>query len=200
MNIKHLPGYAVAAAAFVTVAMVPPNSVNSSSVVNNSLTEHDFTPFTRDKLNERAAVLAEKVTIVNIGGPIAGEGRATKVPMQLTMQPGKYLMRLSGAFQRNTAAADGDPAIRPQVSIWLDLNGDDSYDWQIGEQGGNISPNVLIPTRTGRHMSFSGETFVVISDPTVVQVAAFGYADDGGTAGSGQIDLVAATLTSTRVA
>jgi hypothetical protein len=122
-------------------------------------------------------------TIVNIGGSFA-TGK-TKV-CEFTLPAGKLKMDVSGFFARTAA---GPAGTRPELALRVA----DGSTW--GADYGTIFPGEISPT-AGRELT--GSTFKVlnVSGPVTVEVFAFGYNDDQGTAGSGQIQVsvdVAAT-------
>ncbi len=145
-------------------------------------------------VNVTTATLGAKVTVAKIGGPINDNN--TNLNTGFTLQPGTYVVSVSGAFENNTAAAS-DVAVHPQLSLWLDKDGDGAFRWQDGE--GDISPNTLMSKPVGRHVSVSGTTVITLTEATPVGLLAHGYAEDQSSAGSGEIDVVNAVLTATKI-
>ncbi|TQK71691.1 hypothetical protein [Nocardioides sp. SLBN-35] len=140
-----------------------------------------------------AATLAAPVTVAHIGGPINDNN--TNLNTSLTLPAGTYLVTVDGSFERSASPDNPAVDVFPQLSLWLDKNGDNAFKWQDGE--GDISPNTLLPTVTGRHRSVSGTTVITLTAPTKVGLLAFGYDSAQGTEGSGDIKVTAATITAT---
>ncbi len=141
--------------------------------------------------------LAAPTVIAKIGGPINDNN--TNLNTALTLPAGKYLVTVDGAFESAAAAVNADVDVFPQLSLWLDKNGDNKFRWQDGE--GSISPNTLMPTAKNLHRSVSGTTVITLTAPTKVGLLAFGYASDTSAARSGDqpdaIKVTAATITAT---
>lgn len=136
--------------------------------------------------------LGAPLAITAIGGPINDNN--TDLETGLTLPAGRYLVTVDGAFESATSVADAID-VYPQLSLWIDRNGDDAFKWQDGE--GDISPNALMPDAANRHISVSGSTIIELDDETYVGLLAFGYASDQSSARSGEIDVKAATITAT---
>lgn len=190
-------------------------SITSRDVKNRSLTWRDLSPGTKDRVRARAtkksvqrvnqrvkaingfepmvAQLDEPKTITNIGGPI--NDNKTDLETGLTLPAGDYLVEVSGAFVRNEAATS-DVAIYPQLSLWVNKNGDDEFTWK---EEGPLSPNTLMPVELDRHISVSGTTVLTLDKETEVGLLAFGYAADQSSTGSGEIDVIDAVLTATPI-
>lgn len=154
-----------------------------------------------NKSIERAAAsgiqhaAGQDTVIENIGGSISD--RFTKVEgAELTLGKGTYVFTLSGAFISDTAAAADSAPVYPQVSLWLDKNNNDEFEWRDDE--GSISPNALMPTAKDRHVSASGTTVITLDKKTTVKVLAFGYAGDTSAARSGEIKAVDVSLVAER--
>jgi hypothetical protein len=143
----------------------------------------------------KVAELGAPVAIENIGGPINTNN--TDLGVGLDLAPGTYLVTVDGSFLSDVAAAEGAPAVYPQLSLWIDNTGDGEFQWQQGE--GDISPNALMPTVADRHISVNGSTVIEITgdEPVHVGLLAFGYAADQSPARSGEIDVDRAVLTAT---
>lgn len=128
---------------------------------------------------------------INIGGSIADDHTVLE-NSHMTLAPGAaYLIQVYGSFQMpntNGGAVEcdllGGADVWPQLTFWIDGNGNDVYDG--GE--GVISPNVLMPDCNGRHANVSGEfTIPALTEATTVGLVAFGYTSTGGTEGDGII-------------
>lgn len=173
--------------------------VKSPDIKDGGIKPHDLHPAVRDNINQpgtrgvQVATLEAPVTITDIGGPINDNNTDTGV--SLTLPAGEYLVTVDGAFMSGAAASDPDVEIHPQLSLWLDHDGDGGFMWQNGE--GDISPNALMPTAADRHISVSGSTVVSLAKETDIGLLAFGYAEDQSSKRSGEIDVIAATLTAT---
>jgi len=141
----------------------------------------------------QVAALAQSTPIENIGGGINQNN--TDLGVKLTLEPGKYLVTIDGAFISDQAAGDGTPAVWPQLSLWIDRSADGSFQWQENE--GDISPNALMPPAADRHISVHGSTIVTVEETTEIGLLGFGYAADQSTARSGEIDVNRAVLTAT---
>ncbi|MFS3129423.1 collagen-like protein [Nocardioides sp. Bht2] len=136
--------------------------------------------------------------IANIGGSI--RTRYTDLNTSITLQPGTYQLTVNGEFINDTALA-ADAKVYPQLSLWTDRDNDNEFDWSADPalNEGSISPNALMPTPTGRHIAVNGTTVVTIAAPAEIQLVAFGYDANQGTAGSGQIMVNRAEFTALKV-
>lgn len=141
----------------------------------------------------QASSLAAPKPVEHIGGPI--NDNATNLGVDLTLPAGSYVVTVDGAFSSDAAAADPSVDVWPQLSLWLDRNGDGAFRWQDGE--GDISPNALMPTKADRHIWVHGTTVVTLDTETKVGLLGFGYTSTQGSERSGEIDVVRATLTAT---
>lgn len=141
---------------------------------------------------------ASDVVIDKIGGPIATNGTVLadiKVPVGVTRQ---YLVTLSGQIDRTTTAATPGKGTQPQLSLWWDKNDNGVFEWQTGE--GLISPNATIPDMKDRSATVSGQYWLktggnLQTGQGSLKVIAFGYANDGSAAGSGELTVKNALLT-----
>lgn len=136
-----------------------------------------------------SASLGSPVVIEHIGGPI--NDRNTDLDVGLTLEPGTYLVTVSGAFISEVEYS-GSATVWPQLSLWLDRNGDGTFQWQEGE--GDISPNAVMPAQADRHISVSGSSVITLDAPTYVGLLGFGYDSEQGSARSGEILIQDATL------
>ncbi len=208
------------AAQLITSADIKNETITTSDVMNGSLTGadlatggitgtdlkdgsvvlNDLSPGTQSILRPKTGttgvkvdVLAGDKTITNIGGPI--NANHTDLETGVTLPAGTYLVTVDGDFEANTAAADPSVDVYPQLSLWLDLDDSGTFTWQNGE--GSISPNALMPDAANRHISTSGSTVIELTTSTYVGLVAFGYDSAQGTARSGEIDVIKATVTAT---
>lgn len=145
--------------------------------------------------NVQTTELAEAKAITHIGGPI--NDNFTDLDTGLTLAPGTYTVTVSGSFESANAAADGTPAVYPQLSLWLDKNNDGDFTWQDGE--GDISPNAEMPAAAKRHISVSGTTVITLTEETPVKLLGFGYDANQGSARSGEINVTKAVLVATKI-
>jgi hypothetical protein len=202
----------------ITSKDVKNNSLTGQDIKNGSLGMKDLNDFTTAKINKRGPQgpkgdqgeqgeqgpagdlglvhdeLAAPVAIEKIGGPI--NDNATKLGTGVTLAAGTYLVTVDGAFMSDAPAADPAVNVWPQLSLWIDKNDDGAFRWQ---EEGSISPNALMPAIKDRHISTSGSTVITLDKETDVNLLAFGYAADQGSARSGEIDVVNATITATPI-
>jgi hypothetical protein len=197
------------AARLITSGDIKNETITTLDVRNGSLTGHDLrdgsivlsdlSSRARANLNPtgtggvKVATLDGTTAIADIGGPI--NANSTDLDTGVTLPAGTYLVTVDGSFESDTAAAPDSADVYPQLSLWIDANGDDSFSWQNGE--GDISPNALMPTAAKRHISVSGSTVVTLTKSTYVGLRAFGYDSNQGSARSGEIDVIDATITAT---
>lgn len=129
---------------------------------------------------------ADQRTIDDIGGSI--RTRYTDLATSITLAPGTYQLTVDGDFS-NASALDPDVGVYPQLSVWIDRDNDDEFDYSPDPalSEGSISPNGLMPAQVGRHLHVAGTTVLTVASPTEVRLVAFGYDSEGGTTGSGQI-------------
>lgn len=142
----------------------------------------------------QTATLAKPAAIEKIGGPINDNN--TNLNTSVTLQPGTYLVNVSGSFSSSTAYA-GTAEVHPQLSLWLDRDADGKFDWKKDE--GSISPNALMPVGKNRHVSTSGQTVITLTAATKVGLVAHGYASDESAARSGEINVDQAVLSATKL-
>ncbi|MGH3384889.1 MAG: collagen-like triple helix repeat-containing protein [Nocardioidaceae bacterium] len=150
-------------------------------------------PAGKDFTLEHAALAAPK-TIEHIGGTI--NTRATYLDTSVELPAGKYLVQVDGAFSSASDAADKTVDVYPQLSLWLDRNDDGQFRWQ---EEGDISPNAVMPVAKNRHISVNGTTVVDLDEDTTVGLLGFGYTSTQGSERSGEINVVRAMLTATKI-
>lgn len=179
---------------------VKDGTLTGADVTDGSIGLADLAPAARGAAAQgvgvngtEVATLGNDVVIAKIGGPINDNN--TNLNTALTLPAGTYLVTVDGAFESSVDASDASVDVFPQLSLWLDKNGDNAFRWQDGE--GDISPNTLMPTVKNRHRSVSGTTVITLTAPTKVGLLAFGYDENQGTARSGEIKVTAATITAT---
>jgi len=141
-----------------------------------------------------AALTAPKV-ITTIGGPI-NDGY-TDLVTNVALAAGTYLVTIDAAFDSAVDAADPSVEVYPQVSLWIDRDGDNDFTWQ---DEGDISPNAVMPVAKNRHVSSSGITQITLTEPTEIGLVAHGYTSTQGSERSGEINVVRAVLGTIKVA
>jgi hypothetical protein len=118
------------------------------------------------------------VVVDNIGGSFGkftGTVRATKVD-EVTLAGGTYQLTADGFFH-STEATSGLTRLQLAVRV------DDGTDW--GQDFGTCFTGAASPL-ADREATCSTTRVVTVHGPTTVQVFAFGYADDQGSADSGK--------------
>jgi len=170
-------------------------TIKGKDVKDGTLEVTDLAPAAKTTLTTgvggvRVATLAADKTITKIGGPINANN--TNLDTGLTLPAGKYLVTVDGAFE--SAVAGGAVDVFPQLSLWLDKDGNGAFSWQTE---GDISPNATMPTAANRHITVSGRSVITLTAPTKVGLLAFGYAGDQSDARSGEIKVTDATITAT---
>jgi hypothetical protein len=142
------------------------NSVWSSTLNNDVVTEAKLAPSVRNKLVMQGIALVSGSTIIDADGFFHRVGA-------FTMPAGVYTISTSATFRRT----EYQPAIlRP--GVWLRFDGY-QYAGQIGGVEISTLPSTQLDAFTARR--------VVFSRPTTIAVEAFGTHDDGSSAG--QIDV-----------
>lgn len=175
------------------------------STANTASTKADAAKTTADQAlaaanDVRQKVYADAITapvvIDKIGGPIATNGTKLSA-VDLVLPAGTYIVQVSGQIDRTTAAATPGKQTQPQLSLWLDKDNDDAFEWQTGE--GSISPNGTIPDTKDRSVTVNGQTVVTLDAPTHVKLLAFGYNADTSAAGAGELTVGAAMVSATPI-
>ncbi|GAA1119888.1 hypothetical protein GCM10009630_17120 [Kribbella jejuensis] len=165
-----------------------PRSVAASQVVDNSLPKSKIVPADRDAfLKDMGKVGVTKdfstpVTIDKIGGSF--KTNKTKVG-EFTLQPGTWLVNTTAFFARTTAGAAGT---RPELALRVGAS-----DTAFGDDYGTILGAEISPSKD-RELSGSTVKVVTVTKATKVEVFAFGYNDDAGSAGSGEITASASVV------
>ncbi len=139
--------------------------------------------------------MAAGTKIANVGGSINTNN--TNLNTQLTLAPGTYLVTVDGSFFADEAELGGDAVIYPQISLWIDKNGDNEFRWQDGE--GDISPNAVLPKTAERHIAVSGNTVITLTEETKVGLLAFAYTSTQNDEGAGKITVDKALITATKI-
>ena len=123
------------------------------------------------------------VTIAKIGGSF----KANKTKLcEFDLPAGTWMLTTSAFFARTTAGA---PGTRPQLALRKGATADD-----FGQDYGTILGAEISPSKD---RELTGATVKVVAGGTV-EVFAFGYNDDGSSAGSGEIT-AAADIAAVRV-
>lgn len=133
-------------------------------------------------------VIAPKI-IEHLGGPYFGADLTTPADDQFTtlgevqLGKGTWLVNVSGTFHRTAAGVVGS---RPQIGLRIGQDqtaGAAKWGIDAGTIGGvEISPG------NGHDLFGSSTKVITLTGPTTIGVYAFGYNNDTGTAGSGQIE------------
>jgi hypothetical protein len=139
-------------------------------------------------------------SIASIGGPI--NERQTPLGMVEGLAPGTYIVTVDAAFESDTASTDAGLEVYPQVSLFLDKDGDGRLDYSPDPalDEGIISPNAIMPNAANRHISASGVAMVQLTGAQKIGLVAFGYTSTQGNERSGDIDVVRAVVGAMKVA
>ena len=162
-------------------------SVAASQVVDNSLPASKIVPADRNAflkdVNGKAGVTVSlpPKAIEHIGGSF--KTQKTKIG-EFTLPAGTWLINTSAFFARTAVGVEGT---RPQLALRVGASVTD-FGIDVGTiLGAEISPS--------KDRELSGSTVKVLKVPangsTKVEVFAFGYNDDAGSAGSGDITAAA---------
>jgi hypothetical protein len=181
----------------------PANSVTSKSIKDGAVSQTDMLPAVNQVyLNtynntvgfpalkpEVAATLDigkafvvkdfAAVTVANIGGPF--KTNKTKVG-EFTLPAGTWRIDQTAFFARTIAGVAGT---RPQLALRVGASAT-----EFGTDFGTILGAEISPS-AGRELSGTTMKFVTVAAPTLVEVFAFGYNDNGGAAGGGEITAAA---------
>lgn len=183
------------AGSLVNSADIKNDSVRSADVKDGNLRMKDLKPAVADRIKEggpqgpqgpqgdpASDVLGSSVVnetfsanVANIGGSFTT--RATQAGT-FELQPGTYLLSTDGFFITNDTTSG---MTRMQVAV----RGQDGSQW--GSDLGTCFTG-LISTLANREATCNTTRTVVIGETTTVDVKAFGYADNQGSADSGKVD------------
>ena len=207
MSKSRVASILAVAACIITVGMVSasaaplaPDTVGTKQVKDDSLRLADVTPAFRDKVNSTVGLRSDvdalqaepqpfnvsatqstgTATVADVGGTFGkftDTVRATELD-EFTLDPGRYILTADGFF--STLTADPTRDVRMQLAVRVD----DGTDW--GQDLGTAFTGTLSPL-ADREASTSSTRLVSFDAPTTVQVYAFGYEDDQGSAASGQV-------------
>lgn len=162
-----------------------PRSVAATQVVDNSLPASKLAPadraaFLKDT-NGKLGVSKtfDPVAIAHIGGSF--KTGKTKVG-EFTLPSGTWLINSSAFFARTAA---GPAGTRPQLALRVGAS-----DTAFGDDYGTILGAEISPAKD-RELTGSTVKVVKVTASTKVEVFAFGYNDDAGSAGSGDITAAA---------
>jgi hypothetical protein len=166
-----------------------PRSVAASQVVDNSLPASKLVPADRaaflkntDIYGKGASTDFKPVVIANIGGSF--KTSKTKVG-EFTLEPGTWLINSTAFFART---ATGVPGTRPQLALRVGASAT-----AFGDDYGTILGAEISPAKD-RELAGSTVKVVTVKAKTTVEVFAFGYNDDAGAAGSGEITASASVV------
>lgn len=177
------------------------NAVKSKHIKNGTIKKKDIKPRLVDRFTDAGvdyASMEAPTTLENIGGSI--KERYTDLGTEVELKKGTYLISVEGSFI-NQEALSGEVEVYPQVSVWIDKNGDEKFDWSTdpAENEGSISPNAVMPTAASRHIQFSGSTVLELDKKQTVRIVGFGYDSDQGTEGQGNVTVNDALLTAEKI-
>lgn len=166
-----------------------PRSVAASQVVDNSLPASKLVPADRaaflkntDIYGKGVATDFKPVVIEHIGGSFKTDKTTVG---KFTLQPGTWLINSTAFFART---ATGVPGTRPQLALRVGAS-----TTAFGDDYGTILGAEISPTKD-RELAGSTVKVVKVTKATTVEVFAFGYNDDAGAAGSGQITAAASVV------
>ncbi|WP_328998399.1 hypothetical protein OHA18_28560 [Kribbella sp. NBC_00709] len=167
-----------------------PRSVAASQVVDNSLPASKIVPADRNAFLKDTDAYGKSgvskdfdpVAIAKIGGSF--KTSKTKVG-EFTLQPGTWLLNSTAFFARTAA---GVPGTRPQLALRVGAS-----DTAFGTDYGTILGAEISPAKD-RELTGSTVKVVEVKKATTVEVFAFGYNDDAGAAGSGEITAAASVV------
>ncbi|HEX7717442.1 MAG TPA: hypothetical protein VF416_09155 [Marmoricola sp.] len=169
------------------------NSIKSKDIKDGTIQTSDLNAATIAGLKQQAAgapvqtplgaqlaanSTSDPTAIADIGGSFGkftATVRATKLD-QVTLPAGTYQLTADGFFH-STEATSG------KTRLQLALRVDDGSDW--GKDFGTCFTGAA-SALADREVSCSSTRVVTVDAPTTVQVFAFGYADDQGSADSGK--------------
>ncbi len=119
------------------------------------------------------------VVIANIGGSF--KTKKTKVG-EFTLPAGTWMLNTSAFFARTTAGVAGT---RPQLALRVDAS-----ETVFGDDYGTILGAEISPSKD-RELTGSTVKVVKVTEQTTVELFGFGYNDDAGSAGGGEIAVTA---------
>jgi hypothetical protein len=169
-----------------------PRSVAASQVVDNSLPKSKIVPADRDAFLKdtdtdvygRSGVSKDFAAkpIVQIGGSF----KAGKTQLgTFTLPAGTWMINTSAFFARTAAGVAGT---RPQLALRVGAT-----TTAFGEDYGTILGAEISPAKD-RELTGATVKVVTVTATTTVGVYAFGYNDDAGSAGSGDITAAASVV------
>lgn len=152
----------------------PANSVWSSSLNNSIVSEEKLYGPVREKLSwgslANGPVDIPETAIAKIGGPFADN--ATLLG-SVDLPAGTWMVNTSVVFSRTISGATGT---RPQLALR----------YSGGQNAGTLMGIEISPT-AGRELTESAVETIIVTEPTQMSIYGFGYNDDQGAAGGGQI-------------
>jgi hypothetical protein len=167
-----------------------PRSVAATQVVDNSLPKTKIVPADRDAFLKDTDVYGKSgVTKDFAAKPIAQIGGSFKTGKTLlgefTLPAGTWMINTSAFFARTTAGAAGT---RPQLALRVGAT-----TTAFGDDYGTILGAEISPAKD-RELTGATVKVVTVTATTTVGVYAFGYNDDAGSAGSGDITASASVV------
>ena len=124
----------------------------------------------------------DPVVIAHIGGSF--KTNKTKVG-EITLPAGTWLLNSTAFFARTAAGVEGT---RPQLALRVGAS-----TTAFGDDFGTILGAEISPAKD-RELTGSTVKVVTVKESTKVEVFAFGYNDDAGSAGSGDITAAASVV------
>lgn len=167
-----------------------PRSVAATQVVDNSLPKTKIVPADRDAFLKDTDVYGKSgvtkdfapVEIKLIGGSFKTN---KSLVGEFTLPAGTWMINTSAFFARTKAGAEGT---RPQLALRVGAT-----DTAFGEDYGTILGAEISPAKD-RELTGATVKVVNVTASTKVEVFAFGYNDDAGSAGSGEITASASVV------
>ena len=163
-------------------------SVAAKQVVDNSLPASNLAPadraaFLKDEYGKaQVSESFDPVVIAHIGGSF--KTNKTKVG-EITLPAGTWLLNSTAFFARTAAGVEGT---RPQLALRVGAS-----TTAFGDDFGTILGAEISPAKD-RELTGSTVKVVTVKESTKVEVFAFGYNDDAGSAGSGDITAAASVV------
>ncbi|MFD7157986.1 hypothetical protein ACFV9C_25520 [Kribbella sp. NPDC059898] len=169
-------------------------SVASAQIVDNSIISNDLSPQLRAAVNApdkygKAGVSAEiKPTIIKTLGGKYFDGFTPLGTFKLPK--GTWLVNTSVTFNRAAAGVAGS---MPQVGLRIGQDPNASGDAKWGIDVGTVGGVAISPAK-GHDLFGSTVKVVTVTGDTTVGVYGFGYNQDQGSAGSGEITAAASIV------
>lgn len=208
MKFKNVATAAAGVAALAAAVIVAPNTVNSASIQDGQVKTADIgagqvwqsqmAPAVNDvylktynktvgtaQLTDAMKTKVELGTGVSVTlaakglDQIGGSFKTGKTKLgEITLPAGTWLINATGFFSRSVA---GPAGTRPQLALRVGAS-----DTEFGEDYGTALGAEISPSKD-RELTISEVKVKTIASTTTIEVFAFGYNDDGGSAGSNVI-------------